>query len=232
MASAGTVSFITKGEYSASTTYKRLNTVRYNNQVYVALKTVTGITPSDDGENWQLFVDTPEVIPEEIKPTFEIPSNRENIVSGESLPTLFGKIKKWLVDLKPHAFTNLTTDIANPISGSALGAEVGTKLKGDIDTQKAEFDKEIADINSNLSNTLCADIGWYPNGKALNEVKSGAYGVKPDSLPPGIPDNIFNLYGVILVISGTYYPTAIYMSVTGQMAFWASNSKSWAIVTK
>ena len=37
-------------------------------------------------------------------PTFTEPSTRTNIASGESVSTLFGKIKKWFTDLKDLAF--------------------------------------------------------------------------------------------------------------------------------
>lgn len=44
-------------------------------------------------------------------PTFTEASTRENIASEESLPTLFGKIKKFFSDLKAVAFTNSYNDL-------------------------------------------------------------------------------------------------------------------------
>ncbi len=41
--------------------------------------------------------------------TFTEASSRANIATGEKTSTIFGKIKKWFADLKPHAFNDLAT---------------------------------------------------------------------------------------------------------------------------
>lgn len=46
-------------------------------------------------------------------PTFLEAETRENIVSGEKLSTIFGKIKKWFSDLKIVAFTGSYNDLTN-----------------------------------------------------------------------------------------------------------------------
>ena len=46
-------------------------------------------------------------------PTFTEASTRVNIASGETLSTLFGKIKKFFADLKTVAFTGSYTDLSN-----------------------------------------------------------------------------------------------------------------------
>lgn len=56
MADAGRIVIIPKGEYKSNITYERLDAVEYNNNGYIALKTVTGITPTNDGMNWALYV--------------------------------------------------------------------------------------------------------------------------------------------------------------------------------
>ena len=127
MAIAGTVSFVPKGEYNAQTTYKRLNTVRYQNKVYVSLKTVVGVTPSDDKVNWMLFVDTTEIDPSEIAPEFSVAATRENIMTGESLPTLFGKIKKYFTELKGHAFNDTVKNLTTTGTSAAQNASPATQ---------------------------------------------------------------------------------------------------------
>ena len=47
------------------------------------------------------------------QPTFAESGTRSNIVSGETLSTLFGKIKKFFADLKTVAFTGSYTDLSN-----------------------------------------------------------------------------------------------------------------------
>ena len=54
-----------------------------------------------------------EIINDLDKPTFETAANRSNIVSGETISTLFGKVKKFFADLKTVAFTGSYTDLSN-----------------------------------------------------------------------------------------------------------------------
>lgn len=49
----GKVGLANRGTYSASTTYTALDFVLYNGSTFVALKEVTGVTPVNDGVNWQ-----------------------------------------------------------------------------------------------------------------------------------------------------------------------------------
>ena len=44
-----------RGAYSSSTQYVRGDVVTFNNSSYTALQTVTNVTPSNDGTNWQLL---------------------------------------------------------------------------------------------------------------------------------------------------------------------------------
>ena len=74
--------------------------------------TATGLL-KDDGT-----VDTTTYAPN--TPTFTEASSRTNITSGETIATLFGKIKKWFSDLKDLAF------ISKPTSGQTT-----TWLRGD-----------------------------------------------------------------------------------------------------
>ena len=48
----GKVSCVPRGDYSASATYTVLDIAGYQGGSYMALKTVTGVTPSNDGSNW------------------------------------------------------------------------------------------------------------------------------------------------------------------------------------
>ncbi len=57
--------------------------------------------------------DVENVSTNEQTPTFTEASTRANITSGETLSTLFGKIKKLFTDLKTVAFTGSYTDLSN-----------------------------------------------------------------------------------------------------------------------
>lgn len=55
----------------------------------------------------------PNVATNDQTPTFTEAATRVNITSGETLSTLFGKIKKFFTDLKTVAFTGSYTDLSN-----------------------------------------------------------------------------------------------------------------------
>ncbi len=52
MASAGKILIMPRGEYSADVVYEVLDLVYYNSCAWVAKKTVTGITPSDENDEY------------------------------------------------------------------------------------------------------------------------------------------------------------------------------------
>lgn len=83
---------------------------------------------------------------------FEEAENRENIESGEKIPVLFSKIKKFIADLKTVAFTGKYTDLTDlpeiPVgTNNLLATEPGTWL--DAMQGKALADM-LDEINSNL----------------------------------------------------------------------------------
>lgn len=73
-------------------------------------------------------------------PTFTQASTRTNIVSGEKLPVLFGKIMKWFADLKTIAFSGSYNDLSDkpsiPTKTSQLENDSGYKTT-DTNTWKA-----------------------------------------------------------------------------------------------
>lgn len=85
---------------------------------------------NDNIDNVESIIDDLE------KPTFEEATNRSNIVSGETISVLFGKIKKFFTDLKTVAFTGSYTDLSNkPTTATTstsgfMSAADKTKLNG------------------------------------------------------------------------------------------------------
>nr|DAP38954.1 MAG TPA: hypothetical protein [Bacteriophage sp.] len=134
MADAGRIVIIPKGEYKNNVTYERLDAVLYNGKGYIALKTVTGVTPVADGENWQIYVDNVNIDVDNLKPNFEISSERKNIFSGETLSAILGKIKKYFSDIKEHAFKDLATTFDVDEIGTGLDATVGKELNDKLNT--------------------------------------------------------------------------------------------------
>ena len=140
MADAGKIIITPKGKYNSTTTYEWLDEVTYDGKAYIALKTVTGVTPSDDGVNWRLFLAPNDIVAGNLVPTFTEASTRSNIISGENLSTILGKVKKYFTDLKGHAFNDTVKNLTTEDEGSVLDASQGKVLKDEID-----------EINSNLS---------------------------------------------------------------------------------
>ena len=64
--------------------------------------------------------------------TFTTASTRTNILSGESLAVMFGKIKKWLSSLKNAAFADVANNLTTSEKGSVLDARQGKELKSQI----------------------------------------------------------------------------------------------------
>lgn len=73
---------------------------------------------------------SPEGEGENVSVTFTESGNRVNISTGEKLAILFGKIKKYLTDLKTVAFTGNYSDLSGrPTSLPASGGNADTALK-------------------------------------------------------------------------------------------------------
>lgn len=61
-------------------------------------------------------------------PTFTQASSRTNIASGNTMPTILGKIMKYFTDLKSHAFNSLANNLTTTTTGYALDATQGKAL--------------------------------------------------------------------------------------------------------
>lgn len=61
MADLGKIAVTDGGDYSATTTYEKLTFVHYQGDTYMTLKTVKGVTPTDDGVNYKLFCKSAEL---------------------------------------------------------------------------------------------------------------------------------------------------------------------------
>lgn len=78
------------------------------------------ITPADIGLD-----NVPNVATNDQTPTFTVASTRENIVSGEKLSVIMGKIMKFFTDLKTVAFSGSYNDLSNKPSIPAAVAVKG-----------------------------------------------------------------------------------------------------------
>ncbi|MGN1087378.1 MAG: hypothetical protein ACI4Q5_10105 [Porcipelethomonas sp.] len=111
----------------------------------------------------------------EINVEFNEASDRQEIRSGEEIKTLFGKLKKWLSDLKPIAFSGSYNDLSD--TPSSLPADGGEAEKAVSDSTGADIAESFAKVKSNIAlnrttlGTQCRNlhdilsVNWYQPGK-------------------------------------------------------------------
>ena len=114
--------------------------------------------------------------------TFTEAETQEAIQSNESTATLFGKIKKWLSNLKDAAFNYVANNLTTTTEGYVLDARQGTELKSSIDTNASD----IADIQTGIIGALGTEIAEDTDLNSLTEF--GRY-YSPNSARTGTLDN-------------------------------------------
>lgn len=152
MNDAGKVAFTPKGDYSSTVTYEYLDTVVYNGNAYVALKTTTGNAPTDENadENWKLLARGGTSVPvatEEVAGAvkasedvgvaddgkmilhtdFTQQSELFELTGEEDRTTFFGKIAKAVSTLKTHMSSKASSSVFGHVK---FGTVSGTACQG------------------------------------------------------------------------------------------------------
>lgn len=209
MADLGKVAVTDGGNYSASTTYEKLTFVHYQGDAYMTLKTVKGVTPTDDGVNYKLFCKSAVlataskagiVMPDgttttvnssgkmsakkatqsttgivkgsnsikvgsdsaiDVNTEFTQATNLANIITGEAIATILGKVSKAIattMNLNQNALLKsmLTSIDANDSSKIPTAAYIHTLVErigmGTQLTDGANLTEAANNLNSNLAN--------------------------------------------------------------------------------
>lgn len=207
MADLGKVAVTDGGNYSASTTYEKLTFVHYQGDAYMTLKTVKGVTPTDDGVNYKLFCKSAVlataskagiVMPDgttttvnssgkmsakqatqsttgivkgsnsikvgsdgaiDVNTTFTQAVNLANIITGEAIATILGKVSKAIattMNLNQNALLKsmLTSIDANDSSKIPTAAYIHTLVErigmGTQLTAGANLTEAANNLNSNF----------------------------------------------------------------------------------
>lgn len=147
----GKIGISYKGDYDSNTTYERLDAVEHNGSTYLAIKDAPDGAPRDDKVNWIYLAKgfSGDIGDSEI--TFTEAENRENINTGESVKTVFGKIKKFFADLTAPAFAQMITTKEDLLATKATGyvpdakavADAYTELNGKL----LKYDKDKISVN-------------------------------------------------------------------------------------
>lgn len=139
----GKIGISYKGDYDSNTTYERLDAVEHNGSTYLAIKDAPDGAPRGDKVNWIYLAKgfSGDIGDSEI--TFTEAENRENINTGESVKTVFGKIKKFFADLTAPAFAQMITTKEDLLATKATGyvpdakavADAYTELNGKLESK-------------------------------------------------------------------------------------------------
>ena len=131
----GKIGISYKGDYDSNTTYERLDAVAHNGSTYLAIKDAPDGAPRDDKLNWIYLAKgfSGDIGDSEI--AFTEAENRENINTGESVKTVFGKIKKFFADLTAPAFAQMITTKEDLLATKATGYVPDAKAVADAYTE-------------------------------------------------------------------------------------------------
>jgi hypothetical protein len=176
----GKIGISYKGDYNSNTAYERLDAVLHNGSTYLAIKDAPDGAPRDDKINWIYLAKgfSSDIGDSEI--TFTEAEARENINTGESVKTVFGKIKKFFADLTAPAFAQMITTKDDLLA---------TKATGYVPDAKAVADA-VTDVTGNLNGLKFASISTSVTLLAAN--KQSFLGSLSDF---GLPNNA-NVFGV------------------------------------
>ena len=144
----GKIGISYKGDYNINTAYERLDAVLHNGSTYLALVDAPDGAPRDDKINWIYLAKgfSSDIGDSEI--TFTEAEARENIDTGESVKTVFGKIKKFFTDLTAPAFAQMITSKDDLLA---------TKATGYVPDAKAVADA-VTDVTGKLSGLKLASV--------------------------------------------------------------------------
>lgn len=174
----GKIGISYKGDYNPNTVYERLDAVYHNGSTYLAIKDAPDGAPRNDKINWIYLAkgydgETVDVADSEI--AFTDSETRENIVSGEKVSTVFGKIKKFFTDLTAPAFAQMITTKEDLLATKVTGyvpdakavADAYTELNGKLDIKIQIITlSEKTGTNSNTG-IIIIPKSSYPDAKCI-----------------------------------------------------------------
>ena len=175
--SVGKVLIMPKGTWDSATTYYYLDLVTYNGSKWMCkVESCTNIEPSSANSSYWFQWDDSDVGSSAV--TFSIASERTNLISGNTVAVLFGKVKKWLEDLADIAFTGNFADLSNvptaddttfgvvEVDGTSITSSSGVISVGSVDADDVGYDNQ-------TSTLLATDVQ-----DAIDELKTSIDGIE------------------------------------------------------
>lgn len=143
------------GEYNPETAYEQLTMVMYENSTYITLKTVQGITPTDDHVNYQLMA-------KGFNPTAlaSVQATDTSGVLGEAGGTVSAQdLVDWVVDQAANKLLKLT---------DLVSVQTNDATKGVSAALAYAMNQKIEQTNSNLEMVLSEQ--YYYQGSSTDGV--------------------------------------------------------------
>lgn len=215
----GKIGISYKGDYNPNTVYERLDAVYHNGSTYLAIKDAPDGAPRNDKINWIYLAkgydgETVDVADSEI--AFTDSETRENIVSGEKVSTVFGKIKKFFTDLTAPAFAQMITTKEDLLATKVTGYVPDAKAVADAYTElngKLEWKLLVENTNSQYTITQTYNELLVCCGNSNSSPKMEMYFVKKynERLRSGYYYNPSN-YGFVEIVKSGNAITPAYFS--------------------
>lgn len=196
----GKIGISYKGEYASNTAYERLDAVAHNGSTYLAIKDAPDGAPRDDKLNWIYLAKgfSGDIGDSEI--AFTEAENRENINTGESVKTVFGKIKKFFADLTAPAFAQMITSKDDLLATKATGYVPDAKAVADAVTDVT------GKLNQNTDLTLVNCVSWESDN-TISKIGNRVF------VTLGVQITSEQSSGSLIIasIARTYYPKTPYV---------------------
>lgn len=196
----GKIGISYKGDYDSNTTYERLDAVEHNGSTYLAIKDAPDGAPRDDKLNWIYLAKgfSGDIGDSEI--TFTEAENRENINTGESVKTVFGKIKKFFADLTAPAFAQMITSKDDLLATKVTGYVPDAKAVADTYTELN------GKLNQNTDLTLVNCVSWESDN-TISKIGNRVF------VTLGVQITSEQSSGSLIIasIARTYYPKTTYV---------------------
>lgn len=157
----GKVGLVNRGTYSASVQYTALDFVLHEGSSYVALKGVSGITPTNDGVNWQTLA-------EGTAASLYLKNNLTYTTAGEyALDAAQGPVIKGLIDGKASELSpNLKFRIGDNSEAATSYPHVEFRESGTLGTNRAVSLVKYTGQSSYTSYNLIDSEGEFIPSKA------------------------------------------------------------------
>ena len=182
--------------------------------------------------------DVPNASTNDQTPTFTQASTRKNIISGEKLSVIFGKLMKWFVDLKTVAFSGKYTDLTDkptiPAAVRVKGNAESAYRTGDVNLTAENIGALPATKEGSFFQKLNLEVeGYsypsnciYTQGLDLNQVsESGLYFC---SNPVNAPTVNGNGFMIAITYAGKIRGMQLYMPVGEDVIYKRQNtSDAW-----